>query len=76
MIKCNLSRILGERKMTRVALAKKAGLTYQALKPLYDETWKGIMRETIDAICKALGLQVGDLFEYVEGEEKPKRGKK
>ncbi|MGE5446336.1 MAG: helix-turn-helix domain-containing protein [Ignavibacteriales bacterium] len=73
MIKCNLSRILGERKMTRVALAKKAGLTYQALKPLYDETWKGIMRETIDALCKALGVQVGDLFEYVEREEKPKR---
>ncbi|MGE5445794.1 MAG: helix-turn-helix domain-containing protein [Ignavibacteriales bacterium] len=82
MIKCNLSRILGERKMTRVALAKKAGLTYQSLKPLYDETWKGIMRGTIDALCKALNVQVGDLFEYVEMEEKkgketkPKKGGK
>lgn len=76
MIKCSLSRILGERKMTRVALAKKAGLTYQALKPLYDETWKGIMRETIDALCKALSIQIGDLFEYVEKEEKPKKRRK
>ncbi|MGE5444088.1 MAG: helix-turn-helix domain-containing protein [Ignavibacteriales bacterium] len=70
MIKCNLSRILGERKMTRIALAKKAGLTYKSLKPLYDETWKGFMWETIDALCKALSVQVGDLFEYVETEEK------
>lgn len=74
MVKCNLSRILGERRMTRVELAKKTGLTYQGIKPLYDDTWKGVQRNTIDVICKALDIGVGDLFEYVE-EPLPKKKK-
>jgi DNA-binding Xre family transcriptional regulator len=59
--------------MTRRELVRKSGVSYTGLKPLYDNTWKGIRRETIDAICKALSVQVGDLFEYVEMEEKPKK---
>jgi hypothetical protein len=29
--------------------------------------------QTIDQICQVLGVQVGDLFEHVEMEEKPRR---
>jgi putative transcriptional regulator len=56
MIKCNLSRILGERRITRVERARRAGLTYQGIKPLYDDTLKGVQRNTIDVICKALDI--------------------
>ncbi|MGE5443319.1 MAG: helix-turn-helix domain-containing protein, partial [Ignavibacteriales bacterium] len=37
---------------------------------LYHEKTARIDFNTIDAICKALSVQVGDLFEYVETEEK------
>ncbi len=72
MIKCNLSRILGERRITRVGLSKQTGISLFTLAQLYHDKWQGVNRGTINSICKALGVQVGDLFEYVE-ESKPKK---
>jgi len=34
-------------------------------------TWRGIKKETLDALCKTLGA--GDLFEYVQTRQKPKK---
>jgi len=70
MIQCNLSAILGKKRITRRELIKQSRLSYTGLKPLYDDTWKGVMRDTIDALCKGLNVQIGDLFEYVETEQK------
>ena len=53
----------------------KPVLTYQGIKPLYDDTWKGVQRNTIDAICRALNIGIGDLFEYVKEEPKEKETK-
>jgi putative transcriptional regulator len=75
MIKCNLSRILGERKMHITELKRQSGVSYTTLSSLYHEKTSLISFNTIDAICRALGVQVGDLFEYVE-ESIPKKGKK
>lgn len=71
MIKCNLSTILGSKRMTRTKLLRKSGISLTSLKPFYDDTWKGIRRETLDALCKALDCDVGDLisFENSEGEK-------
>ncbi|MGE5443636.1 MAG: helix-turn-helix domain-containing protein, partial [Ignavibacteriales bacterium] len=66
MVKCNLSTILGQKRMTRRELIRKSDISYTSLKPFYDDTWKGVKRDTIDALCKALDVGVGDLFEYVE----------
>lgn len=70
MVKCNLSTILGTKRMTRTELSGKSGLSLTSIKPFYDDTWKGVRRDTLDAICKALGVGIGDLFEYVETESK------
>jgi putative transcriptional regulator len=72
MIKCNLSRILGERRITRVRLSKQTGISLFTLAQLYHDKWHGVNRDTINTVCKALAIQVGDLFEYVE---EPKLGK-
>lgn len=61
--------ILEERKETCYTLTKKNQVIGQA-------TWKKINEggyidtRTIEALCKYLGCQPGDLLEYVE-EEKP-----
>ena len=76
MIRCTLSTILGSKRMTRTELCNRSGISLTSLKPFYDDTWKGIRRETLDSICKALGIRVGDLLEYVATEEKSKKGRK
>jgi putative transcriptional regulator len=73
MIKCHLSKLLGERRMHLKELQRQTGLSYYTLWTIYHEKNKGIYFDVIAKICRALGIQVGDLFEYVEIQEKPKK---
>lgn len=65
MIRCNLSKILGERRIHILELQRQTGVSYTTLSNLYHEKTTRIDFNTIDAICKALGIQVGDLLEYI-----------
>jgi putative transcriptional regulator len=82
MIRCKLSELLGRRRIHIRELAHNTGISYPTLWNLYHEKTTRIDFNTIDAICKALTLQVGELFEYVEIEQKkgkeakPKKGGK
>jgi len=69
LIKCNLSTILGSKRMTRTKLLRESGISLTSLKPFYDDTWKGIRRETLDALCKALDCEVGDLICFEESKQ-------
>ena len=68
MIKCHLSRMLGERKMKMSHLAAAAGIAKKTVLSLYHEDAKGITFEVLGKICAALGCQPGELLEYVVGE--------
>ncbi|MCL6613829.1 MAG: helix-turn-helix transcriptional regulator [Firmicutes bacterium] len=69
MIKCHLSRILGERKMKMSHLAAAAGISKMTVLSLYHEDAKGITFEVLGKLCAALRCQPGDLLEYVPDEE-------
>ncbi len=69
MITCNLSRILGERRMTRKELSEKTGIAMYTLAQLYYDKWKGVNRDTIDSICTVLSIRVGDLIELKKDDE-------
>jgi len=74
-IKCHLSRILGERRIPQLELARISGLSTYTINKYYHENWKGIDQSTMVKLCKTLNLQVGDLFEYVENHD-DSQGKK
>lgn len=56
--------MLAKRKMKSKELAEKIGITEQNLSILKTGKAKAIRIETIDAICKALDCQPGDILEY------------
>ena len=64
-IRCNLSEILGRRRIKMTELAEKAGLAYGTVLSLYHERAKGVTFEVMDKICEALECQPGELFERV-----------
>ena len=66
MIKCRLSRLLGDRKMSVLALKRQTDLSYVTLANLYHEKTSGVTFETIDRICRSLECNMGELFEYIE----------
>ncbi|MDR5900121.1 helix-turn-helix transcriptional regulator [Halomonas vilamensis] len=64
MIKCHLSRIMGERKLKIVDVARETGVNRGTVTRLYHETASRIELDVIEALCLYFDCQVGDLFEY------------
>ncbi len=69
MIKCRLSRLLGDRRMPILELKRRTDLSYVTLQNLYHEKTTGVTFYTIDKICESLECNIGDLLEYVEEGE-------
>jgi putative transcriptional regulator len=64
-----LDRMMADRKISLNELAEKVEMTNVNLSNLKTGKMKGIRFETLDAICRALRCQPGDLLEYVEDED-------
>jgi putative transcriptional regulator len=65
----NLDVILAKRKMKSIELAKLVGITEQNLSVLKTGKAKAIRFSTLEAICKSLDCQPGDILEYEENHE-------
>ena len=60
----NLDVMLAKRKMRSNELAEKIGLTVVNLSILKTGKIKAIRLSTLEAICKVLDCQPGDILEY------------
>jgi putative transcriptional regulator len=60
----NIDVMLAKRKMSVTELAEKVGITMANISILKNERAKAIRLSTLDAICKALDCQPGDVLEY------------
>ena len=69
----NLDMMLAKRKMTSLELAQRIDLTPANLSILKTGKAKAIRMSTLDAICRELQCQPGDLLEYVEEDDPWKR---
>ncbi len=61
----NVDVMLARRKMQSKELAEKLGITPANLSILKTGKAKGIRFDTLEAICKILDCQPGDVLEYV-----------
>lgn len=60
----NLDVLMAKRKMSLNELAREVGNTNTNLSILKNNKAKAIRFSTLEAICKALDCQPGDLLEY------------
>ena len=60
----NIDVMLAKRKMQSQELAEKIGITQANLSILKTGKAKALKLSTLEAICKALDCQPGDLLEY------------
>lgn len=58
--------MLARRKMSLTELSEKVGITMSNLSILKTGKAKAIRIETLDAICRALNCQPGDILEYTD----------
>lgn len=63
----NLDVMMAKRKLWLNELQQKVGITLANLSILKTGKAKAIRFETLDAVCKALNCQPGDILEYRGG---------
>lgn len=69
MIRCNLSTIMGARKLKIADVARKTGLNRSTVTRLYYESAERVELDAVDRLCAALDCDVGDLFDYIPDGE-------
>ena len=69
MIILRLDRMMADRKVSLNELADKVGISNVNLSKIKTGKVNGIRFNTLEAICKALECQPGDILEYKEDEE-------
>lgn len=62
----NVDVMLAKRKMSVTELAEKVGITMANISILKNGKARAIRFSTLEAICKALDCQPGDVLEYRE----------
>ena len=65
----NLDVMMAKRKMGLTELSDKVGITLANLSILKNNKARAIRFSTLDAICKVLDCQPGDILEFVPDEE-------
>ncbi|MGP4974404.1 helix-turn-helix domain-containing protein [Psychrobacter alimentarius] len=68
MILCNLPVLLAERRMKVADLIRMTGISKSTVHKIYNGQTSRIDFDTMDKICEALDIEVGDLFTYVPNE--------
>jgi putative transcriptional regulator len=74
-IKCNLSTLMGTRRLKITDMHEKTGMARDTISSLYNEKAKGITFDVLTKLCSTLNCQPGDLLEFVP-DEQPTEDKK
>lgn len=69
----NLDMMLAKRKMTSLELSQRIGITPANLSILKTGKAKAIRMSTLDAICRELKCQPGDILEFAPDDDPWKR---
>lgn len=64
----NIDVMLARRKMSVTELSERVGITMANLSILKNGKAKAIRFSTLEAICKALDCQPGDILEYASND--------
>ena len=65
MIRCNLSTLMGRKKLRISDVVRETGLNRSTITALYKETATRVDLPTIDRLCSLFHCTVGELFEYL-----------
>ncbi len=72
MIILRLDRVMADRKMSLNELSEKVGVANVNLSKLKTGKVSAVRFSTLNAICRVLHCQPGDILEYADDEEESK----
>lgn len=66
MIKCHLSRMLGEKKLKISDVSRDTGINRGTITRLYQETAIRVEFDVLEALCRYLECEIGELLEITD----------
>lgn len=66
MIKCHLSKLMGERKLKIADVARAINVHRNTITLLYYEKAKRIDFDVLDKLCKFFDCKVEDILEFID----------
>jgi putative transcriptional regulator len=69
MIRCNLSVLMGQRKVRVVEVARACGLNRSTVSSLYFERARRIDFDTVEKLCRYFQCEVGDLLAVTDTDQ-------
>jgi putative transcriptional regulator len=66
MVRCHLSRLLGERKLKIADLARDTGINRGTLTRLYYETAERVEMDVLDKLCGYFNCSISELLEHTK----------
>ena len=70
MIKCHLSKLMGEKRLKISDVSKDLDINRGVITRLYNETAIRVDLEVISKLCEYLDCEISDLFSYQEKNHK------
>ena len=68
MVKCHLSRIMGEKRLKIADVARETGINRGTITRLYHETAERVELEVIEKLCLYLECEISELLEISSGQ--------
>ena len=69
MLKCHLSKLMGEKRLKISDISRDTGINRGTITRLYNETATRVDLEVIEQLCDYLDITVGELFETQKDSE-------
>ena len=66
MIRCHLSRLMGERRMNIADVMRETGIKRTMLTLMYNDEVQRLDVEALDKLCRLFGCKVQDILEFDE----------
>jgi len=66
MLKCHLSRIMGEKRLKIADIARDTGINRGTITRMYNEEATRVELEVVNTLCEYLDIEVGELFERMK----------
>jgi putative transcriptional regulator len=71
MIRCRLSTLCGERRVSVAEVARATGIARNTVLALYHDKPARFDRDTLDGLCRYFGVGVGELLIYTPDKDPP-----
>ena len=69
MIRCHLARVMGDKRLKIVDVARETGINRGTITRMYHDQAERIELDVLDTLCRYLKVSIGELYEFLDVEE-------